>query len=119
MVDVEGAFLQGKFTDGDVLHMEVMDGMTQYYYHDERADTVLLLNVLLYGAKQVTHYFYAALVEAIKKREYARSKAGPCTYYLTVDGQLALMVLWIDDLILLGPQQIVDLMKNDLSDASV
>ena len=31
VVDVEGAFLQGRFTYGEVLHTEVSDGMTQYY----------------------------------------------------------------------------------------
>ena len=55
VVDVEGAFLQGRFTDGEVLHMEVLDGMTQYY--GDRADTVLLLNVPLYGTKQAAHCF--------------------------------------------------------------
>ena len=117
VVDVEGAFLQGRFTDGEVLHMEVPDGMTQYY--GDRSDTVLLLNVPLYGTKQAAHCFYAALVEAIKKRQYARSKADPCLYYVTVDGQLALMVSWVDDLILLGPQKVVDVMKKDLGEAFV
>ena len=93
VVDVEGAFLQGRFTDGEVLHMEVPDGMTQYY--GDRADTVLLLNVPLYGTKQAAHCFYTALVEAIKKRQYARSKADPCLYYVTVDRQLTIMVSWV------------------------
>ena len=65
VVDVEGAFLQGRFTDGEVLHTQAPDGMTQYY--GEHADTVLLLNVQLYGTKQAAHCFYAAFVKAIKK----------------------------------------------------
>ena len=38
---------------------------------------------------------------------------------MTVDGQLAIMVSWIDDLILLGPQHVVNVMKKDLSKAFV
>ena len=59
------------------------------------------------------------MVEAIKKWEYERSKADLCLYYLTVDEQLLLAVPWVDNLILLGPQHIVDLMKSDLGEAFV
>ena len=45
LVGVEGAFLQlqGKFTDGEVLYMEVPDGMAHYYGNHN--NTVLMLNV--------------------------------------------------------------------------
>ena len=107
VVGVEGPFLQGRFTARELLHMEVPYGIAQY------DDTVLLLNVPIYCTNQATYCFCAALADAIKKREYTRSKADLCLYYLTVYGQLALMVPWVNSLILLGPQQIVDLMKDD------
>jgi folate-dependent tRNA-U54 methylase TrmFO/GidA len=31
VIDVEGAFLQGKFQNGEEMYMEVPDGMEQYY----------------------------------------------------------------------------------------
>eukprot|EP00984_Skeletonema_dohrnii_P009430 scaffold3616_cov97-Skeletonema_dohrnii-CCMP3373.AAC.1 len=46
--DVEGAFLQGEFTDGEEIYIEVPQGWEEYY--DD--DTVLLLNVSIYGTKQ-------------------------------------------------------------------
>ena len=57
--DVAGAFLQGEFTDGEVIYMEVPEGWEEYY--DE--DTVLLLNVPIYGTKQGAACFYKKLVE--------------------------------------------------------
>jgi hypothetical protein len=30
-LDVEGAFLQGKFRDGEKIYIEVPDGMEKYY----------------------------------------------------------------------------------------
>jgi hypothetical protein len=39
VIDVEGAFLQGKFQNGDEMYMKVPDGMEQYY--GSRKDVVL------------------------------------------------------------------------------
>ena len=100
VVDVEGAFLQGKFKDGEELWIEIPDGMDTYY--GNRKDTFLKMNVPLCGTKQAAHCFYVTLVEEIKKREYKRSKADPCLYYITTAGRLSVIVSWVNDLILLG-----------------
>ena len=31
IVDVEGAFLQGEFENGEVLYIDVLDGMQQFF----------------------------------------------------------------------------------------
>jgi hypothetical protein len=49
VIDVEGAFLQGKFQNGEEMYMEVPDGMEQYY--GSRKDVVLRMLVLIYGTK--------------------------------------------------------------------
>ena len=77
------------------------------------------MNVPLYGTKQAAHCFYATLVDEVKKRDYKRSKAYPCLYYVITDGRLALIVSWVDDLILMGCQRDVDMMKEDLNKAFV
>jgi hypothetical protein len=54
--DVEGAFLQGKFQNGEEMYMEVPDGMEQYY--GSRKDVVLRMLVPIYGTKQAAECFY-------------------------------------------------------------
>jgi hypothetical protein len=49
--DVEGAFLQGTFNNGEVIYCEVPDGMEEFY--GTRASTVLRMLVPLYGTKQM------------------------------------------------------------------
>ena len=49
VMDVEGAFLQGKFKDGERLYVEIPDGMAKYY--GDPSDTVLLMNIPMYGTK--------------------------------------------------------------------
>ena len=41
LIDVEGAFLQGKFVDGEEMYIEIPDGFERFYGKDE----VLKLNV--------------------------------------------------------------------------
>ena len=58
IVDVEGAFLQGEFVDGEILYMEVPAGFHEYYDND----VVLRMNVPIYGTKQAAACFYQTLV---------------------------------------------------------
>ena len=47
LVDVEGAFLQGRFTEDKELYIGIPDGFEEYYKPDE----VLRMNVPIYGTK--------------------------------------------------------------------
>ena len=86
VIDVEGAFLQGKFTNGEKMHIDVPDGMSKYY--GRREDVVLLLNVPIYGTKHAAHCFYQTLVKKVKDRNYNPS---PIHAY-TISGE---MVGWL------------------------
>ena len=58
MIDVEGAFLQGRLKNGEELYIEIPEGFKQYY----EGDVVLWLNVPIYGTNQAAVCFYKALV---------------------------------------------------------
>ena len=115
IVDVEGAFLQGKFVNGEVMYIEVPDGMEEFY--GRREDVVLLLNAPIYGTKQAAFCFYKTLVGKIKDSKYERSKADPCLYYRWKNGRLALMVSWVDDIMALGHPEDVKQIEEDLKNA--
>ena len=53
VIDVDGAFLQGKFTNGEVLYMGIPDGFEKCYGDHE----VLMMNVPIYGTKQAALVF--------------------------------------------------------------
>ncbi len=50
VIDVEGAFLQGKFVNEEQICIEVSAGMEEFYGSKE--DVALLLNAPIYGTKQ-------------------------------------------------------------------
>ena len=51
IIDVEGAFLQGHFMNGEELYIEVLDGFQEWY----ESDVVLCMNIPLYGIKQAAY----------------------------------------------------------------
>jgi len=113
VIDVEGAFLQGKFTDGEEIYIEVPQGFEKYYPEG----TVLRCNVPIYGTKQAAACFYNKLVKELKDRNYKRSKADPCLYFVWIENRLALFISWVDDILAMGYRQDVEQIKADLENA--
>ena len=54
IINVEGAFLQGRFKNGKELCMEIPDGFEEDY----PGDVAPWMNVTLYGTKQVAYCFF-------------------------------------------------------------
>ena len=107
---MDGAFLQGKFYNGEKLHIGIPNGFEEWYDDDK----VLLMNVPLYGTNQVANCFYKMLVKRMKNKDYKRSKADPCLCYIYIDGRLVLLVSWVDDILILGHPVDVERVKTDL-----
>ncbi len=63
IIDVEGAFLQGRFENGEELYIEVPDGFQKWYPDD----IILRMNVPLYGIKQAAYCFSRRLQDTPRK----------------------------------------------------
>jgi hypothetical protein len=110
VVDVKGVFLYGKFEDGETIYIKILLGFEQFY----PSNTVLLLKKMLYGLKQAAMAFYRKLLAAPKNIRLTRSTADPCLYYKWERGSLVIMISWIDDNMILGPEDLVMQVKADL-----
>ena len=114
VIDVEAAFLQGKFYNGEVMYIDIPEGFEEYYPED----CVLKMNVPLYGTKQAAACFHKTLIEKLRdKRNVTRSMADPCMYHTHIDGRLVVILSWIDDLLVLGEPEDVELVLQDLESA--
>ncbi len=79
----------------------------------------MLLNVPIYGTKQAVHCFYQTLVKKVKDRNFNRSKADPCLYYIWQNGRLAVMLSWVEDILALGNPEDIEQIEKDLQSAFV
>ena len=110
VIDVEGAFLQGCFENGEEMYIEVPDGFYKWYPDD----IVLQMNVPLYGTKQAAYSFFKTFVRHTKKMTYKQSKADHCLYFSWVDNMLVVFIAWVDDIMVLGPPLLGEQIQHDL-----
>ena len=96
--DVRGAFLNGKFSQGEKLYMHVPKGFEKFY----PAGIVLLLLKTIYGLKQAAFEYWKALLEALKAVGLARSKVDPCVYFRWTKNGINIWASWVDDLLSCG-----------------
>eukprot|EP00957_Ditylum_brightwellii_P036946 2796796-Ditylum_brightwellii.AAC.1 len=77
LLDVQGAFLNGRFQNGERLYMNVPQGFSKFY----PLDVLLLLLRTIYGLKQAVMQFWRALLAAMMDMKFERNKADPCLYF--------------------------------------
>eukprot|EP00957_Ditylum_brightwellii_P077734 5906814-Ditylum_brightwellii.AAC.1 len=90
LLDVKGAFLNGRFQNGKILYMHVSQGFKRFY----PPDVLLLLLRTLYGLKQAAIQFWRELQKAFCFMVYKRNRADPCLMYKWVDGYLVVWMTW-------------------------
>jgi hypothetical protein len=111
VVDVQGAFLNGEFENGEKIYMKVPDGFERYY--DPETQVLLLLRTL-YGLIQAAIQFWRKLVLAFAKMGFKRSKADPCVFYKMTPKGLLMWVVVVDDCAGCGPLEELLESKNML-----
>ena len=110
VLDVQGAFLNGRFEGGEQLYMEIPEGLEKYY----PGNTVLKLKRTIYGLKQAAYAFWRELLKAFKAMHYVRSQADPCLYYRWSDDELILWISWVDDCLVVGSKHQVLKAKEEM-----
>ncbi len=76
--------------------------------------SILLLKKMLYGLKQSTMAFYRKLLFATQNIGLKRSTADPCLYYKWERGSLVIMISWINNNMILCPEDLVMQVKANL-----
>ena len=108
VIDVDGAFLQGRFKNGERMYVGVPNGFEQFYGEDE----CLELLAPLYGTKQAAKCYYDRMLKEMKQLGNKRSNADPCLYSKWDPREgLVLWISWVDDNVIVGTQKAVDAKK--------
>jgi hypothetical protein len=75
-INKKGAFLKGKLSDGEDLHLRIPQGFENYYGKDD----VLQLKQTIYALKQAALDFWKELLQDFKSMGFRRSSEDPCLY---------------------------------------
>jgi hypothetical protein len=100
VLDVQGAFLYGKFEDGEEIYMKVPKGFEHHY--DSNVYWLKFLETL-YGHIQAALAFWRKLILAFAKCGFKRSKADPCVFFKWSPAGIIVWVVVVDDCCGTGP----------------
>ena len=98
LLDVQGAFLNGRFQRDEVLYVDVPEGFKEYY----PKNVLLRLVRTIYGLKQAAMQFWREMKQAFSHMEYKRNKADPCLYHKWIGGKLMIWITWVDNCLIAG-----------------
>ena len=94
-MDVKYAFLHGDLQEE--IYMEQPPGYVQ-----DNSSLVCLLNKSLYGLKQAPRAWYAKMDSFLLDTGFSRCHSDPNVYTKKVGNHVIILVLYVDDLILIG-----------------
>jgi hypothetical protein len=68
----------------------------------------------LYGLAQLAIQFWRECRMAMDVMNMARNAVDPCLFYQWIDNQLVVILLWVDDFPIFGPDELVPGIKDEL-----
>ena len=106
-MDVKTAFLHG------VIEEEIYVEQPQGFEVHGRETHVCRLKKVLYGLKQAPRAWYSRIDSYLQQIGFMKSDADPNLYYIVVNGELLILVLYVDDLFITGAASLIDGCKRD------
>ena len=110
ILDVKGAFLNGRFDNGERIIVRVQKAFEKWH----PPHVLLLLYRTWYGTIQAAMQFWKQACLAMYHMKMIRSKVNPCLFYQWIDGSLVLILVWVDDFLFVGPRKHVEKLKDKM-----
>jgi hypothetical protein len=107
-MDVKGAYLNGILKEK--LHMKQPEGF------EDGTDRICLLIKTIYGLKQAGREWNKQLDDKLKQHGYKRLRSDPCMYVQWEENNIAIITVWVDDLLLFASsEKMMQHMKDTIS----
>jgi hypothetical protein len=107
-MDVKTTFLNG------IIEKEVYMEQPRGFEINGKKSYVCKLNKALYGLKQALKAWYSKIDGYLQSRGFTKSKADPNLYYIFVGFDMLILVLYVDDLFLIGVENLIAGCKADM-----
>ena len=108
-MDVKTAFLNG------VVEEEVYVEQPLSFETHDRDSHVCILKKALYGLKQAPKTWYGRIDSFLSSFGFTKSKANSNLYYKVEDGNLVMLLLYVDDLFVTGTDRLIADTKRNLA----
>jgi hypothetical protein len=98
-----------------VIEEEVYIEQPEGFETHEKKSHVCRLKKALYGLKQAPRAWYGRIDGYLQKMGFVKSDADPNLYYLVVENEPLILVLYVDDLFLTGSSRLIKDCKKNLA----
>ena len=100
-MDVKTSFLNGVIKEE--VYIEEPEGFEIFSSESH----VSRLKRALYGLKQAPRAWYTQIDSYFTRHGFSKSEVDPNLYQIMVEGKLLIIILYVDDLILTGDEQLI------------
>ena len=111
VVDIDNAFLNGDL-DHEIF-MKIPEGYKEWI-QDYDEDIALKLDKVIYALVQAARLFCKKLTSKLKKARFEPSIVDPCLFEHKDDRGLSILILYIDDLLIIGNPETNESSIDDL-----
>ena len=108
-MDVKTAFINGMIKEE--VYIEQPEGFETL----DRESHVCQLKRALYGLKQAPRAWYTRIDSYFTGLGFSKSEVDANLYHIVVEGKLLIILLYVDDLILIGDEKLTKPCKEDLA----
>ena len=113
--DISTAFPNAEVPDGKEVYMAIPQG-AELYYKMDLTNKYLRVWQALYGLRKSPRAFNQHLHGWMVKQVFTQSKIDPCLYFREQNGKMLWVLVYVDDLFMVGVPALVKEFKGQLND---
>ena len=106
VVDIENAFLNGDLEYE--IYMKIPEGYDEVINQDVDKEDCLILQKAIYGLVQAARQFWKKIVDKMQGGGFQLSEADPRMLYKEDEKGICIIIIYIDDMLIIGKEEAID-----------
>ena len=106
VVDIDNAFLNGDLEHE--IYMKIPEGYDEVINPRVDREDCLILQKAIYGLVQAARQVWKKIVDKMQEGSFKLSEADPCMLYKEVEKGDFIIIIYIDDMLIIGKEEAID-----------
>ena len=106
VVDIDNVFLNGDLEHE--IYMKIPEGYDEVINQDVDKEDCLILQKAIYGLVQVARQFWKKIVDKMQGGGFQLGEADPCMLYKEDEKEVCIIIIYIDDMLIIGKEEAID-----------
>ena len=106
VVDIHNAFLNGQLEHA--IYMKIPERYDEVRSEDVDKEDCLILQKAIYGLVQAARQFWKKIVDKMQEGGFHLSEADPCMLYREDETGVHIIIIYIDDMLIIGKEEAID-----------